>query len=74
MAKKLYAELELNNDPKKLKTIIIKTKKLTATSVGEKAFKGVYKKATVQVPASKLKDYMKLLVKKGLPKTAIVKK
>ena len=58
----------------KLKTIIIKTKKLTATSVGEKAFKGVYKKATVQVPASKLKDYMKLLVKKGLPETAIVKK
>ena len=31
MAKKLYAELELNNDPKKLKTIIIANPKAGIT-------------------------------------------
>ena len=31
MAKKLYAELELNNDPKKLKTIIIANPKAGLT-------------------------------------------
>ena len=59
---------------KKLKTITIKTTKLTTKTVGANAFKGVYKKATVKVPAKKLKAYRTLLVKKGLPKTAKVKK
>ena len=59
---------------KKLKTITIKTTKLTAKTVGANAFKGVYKKATVKVPKKKLKAYKSLLVKKGLPKTATVKK
>ena len=58
----------------KLKNIVIKTTKLTTKTVGANAFKGVYKKATVKVPASKLKAYKTLLVKKGLPKTAKVKK
>ena len=58
----------------KLKTITIKTTKLTTKTVGKNAFKGVYKKATVKVPAKKLKAYKTLLVKKGLPKTAKVKK
>ena len=58
----------------KLKTITIKTTKLTTKTVGANAFKGVYKKATVKVPAKKLKAYKTLLVKKGLPKTAKVKK
>ena len=58
----------------KLKSITIKTTKLTTKTVGANAFKGVYKKATVKVPAKKLKAYKTLLVKKGLPKTAKVKK
>ena len=62
------------NGCKKLKTITIKTTKLTTKTVGANAFKGVYKKATVKVPAKKLKAYKSLLVKKGLPKTAKVKK
>ena len=59
---------------KKLKTITIKTSKLTEKTVGANAFKGISKKATVKVPGKKLKDYKTLLVKKGLPKTAKVKK
>ena len=58
----------------KLKTITIKTTKLTTKTVGANAFKGVYRKATVKVPAKKLKAYKTLLVKKGLPKTAKIKK
>ena len=58
----------------KLKSITIKTTKLTTKTVGANAFKGVYKKVTVKVPAKKLKAYKTLLKKKGLPKTAKVKK
>ena len=58
----------------KLKTITIKTTKLTTKTVGANAFKGIYKKATVKVPAKKVKAYKTLLAKKGLPKTAKVKK
>ena len=58
----------------KLKSIVIKTTKLTSKTVGGSAFKGVYKKAVVKVPAKKLKAYKTLLKKKGLPKTAKVKK
>ena len=58
----------------KLKTIIIRTAKLTSKTVGANAFKGVYKKAIVKVPAQKLKAYKTLLKKKGLPKTAKLQK
>ena len=47
----------------KLKTINIQTKKLK--SVGKNALKGIYKKARIKAPSSKLKAYKKLLKKKG---------
>lgn len=40
---------------KKMKLITIKSSKLTAKSVGSKAFKGIYKKPTVKVPKKKRK-------------------
>lgn len=55
---------------KKLKTIVIKSKKLTAKSVGAKAFTKAgssnYKKCTVKVPRNKKSAYTKVLKKKGL--------
>lgn len=51
---------------KKLKTITIKTKKLTDKKVGSKAFKGISSKAVAKVPKSRLKNYRKLLRKKGI--------
>lgn len=55
---------------KKLKTIVIKSKKLTAKSVGAKAFTKAgssnYKKCTVKVPRNKKRAYTKVLKKKGL--------
>lgn len=59
---------------KKLKNITIKTKKLTKSCVGSKAFNGTPKKAKVKVPKSKLKSYKKLLVSKGIHKKAKIKK
>lgn len=53
-----------------LKTITIKTTKLTTSKVGEKAFSGIYKKATIKVPKSKLKAYKTLLKKKGVTTSA----
>lgn len=46
---------------KKLKTIQIKTTKLTAKKVGKNAFKGINKKAKFKVPAKKKKVYQKFL-------------
>lgn len=46
---------------KKLKTIQIKTTKLTAKKVGKNAFKGINKKAKFKVPAKKKKLYQKFL-------------
>lgn len=57
---------------KKLKTINIKSTKLT--KVGKNAFKGIYKNATIKVPKAKLKDYKKLLKKKGQGKKVKIKK
>ena len=54
----------------KLKKITIKTTKLTAKTVGANAFKGVHKKATVKSPKAKKAAYKKILLKKGLKKTA----
>ena len=58
----------------KLKKIVIKSTKLTTLSVKTNAFKGIYRKATIKVPAKKLKAYKKLLLKRGVPKTAKIKK
>ena len=55
---------------KKLKTVTVKTAKLTASSVGAKAFKGIYAKATFKCPKKQLSAYKKLFRKKGAPKTA----
>ena len=51
---------------KKLKTLTIKTTKLTDKNVGASAFKSISSTATIKVPKSCLKDYQKLLKKKGI--------
>lgn len=58
---------------KKLKTIIIKSKKLK--SVGKNAIRGISKKAVIKAPKSKLKKYKKIFSKKtGFKKTMKIKK
>lgn len=59
---------------KKLKTITIKTTKLTKKNVGSKAFKGIYSKATIKVPKSKLKTYKTMLKSRGVGTKAKIKK
>lgn len=59
---------------KKLKSITIKTTKLTSKKVGSKAFKGIYSKATIKVPKSKLSSYKKILKAKGVGSKAKIKK
>ena len=54
----------------KLKTVTIKTKKLTSSSVKSNAFKGIYKKVTFNCPSGKKNAYKKILLKKGAPKTS----
>ena len=51
---------------KKLKNIVIKTKKLKNNSVGKKAFKGISAKAVIKVPKVKRAMYQKILGKKGI--------
>ena len=51
---------------KKLKLLVIKSRKLKIKNVAKDAFKGITKKTTVKVPKSKMKEYRKLLRKKGL--------
>ena len=58
---------------KSLKTINIKTTKLTAKSVGSKAFSKIAKKPKVKLPKSKKKVYKKWIYKKGLTKNAKLK-
>ena len=58
----------------KLKSITIQTAKLTAKTVGAAAFKGIAKKPTVKLPKKQLMAYKKLLIKRGVPKTAKFKK
>ena len=57
---------------KKLKTIVIKSKKIT--KCGKAAFKGINKKAIIKVPKSKLKKYRKLFKNKGQAKTVKIVK
>lgn len=59
---------------KKLKSITIKSQKLTAKNVGSKAFKEIHQKAVIKVPKAKLKDYKKLLKAKGVGKKVKIKK
>ncbi len=56
----------------KLKKIMVKSKKITG--VGGNALKGIYRKAKVKVPASRLKKYKKLFKKKGQKKTVKIVK
>lgn len=58
----------------KLKSIAIKTSKLTAKNVGSKAFKGICKKAAIKALKKKWNAYKKLLKKKGIPSRARMKK
>ena len=57
----------------------IKLRKIKITSknvktIGKNAFKGISKKAVIYVPKGKVSKYEKMLRKKGIPKTAKVKK
>ena len=57
---------------KKLKKITIKSRLLTAKNCGEKAFFGIHKKVTINVPTGKKKSYKKLLRKKGIGENAVI--
>ena len=58
---------------KKLKSIIIKSKRLRNKSVGTQAFKGIYIRPVIKVPKKQKKTYIKWLKKKGVTKTANIK-
>ena len=62
------------NGCKKLKTVIIKSTKLTTKTVSKKAFKGISKKTTIKVPKKKLTAYKKLFKKKGLSSKSKLKR
>lgn len=59
---------------KRLKSLNIKTTKLSTKRVGSKAFKGIYSKATIKVPKTKLVSYKKLMKQKGVSSRAKIKK
>lgn len=50
---------------KKLKKITIYSPKLKAKNIGSNAYKGIYGKARIEVPAGKVKEYKKWLKSKG---------
>ena len=52
-----------------LKTITVRTEKLTSKNVGAGAFKGINRTATFKCPKKQLKNYKTLFVKKGAPKS-----
>ena len=58
---------------KKLKTITIKSGKLTKKSIRKGAFKGISSKTVIKVPKKKLKAYKKLFRQKGLSKKVKMK-
>lgn len=58
---------------KKLKTITIKSTKLTEKSISKNAFKGVGNKVTIKVPKKMKAKYTKLFRKKGLSKKVKIK-
>ena len=57
----------------KLKTIIIRTTKLTEGRIGTKAFYGIADKPTVKCPSSVMANYKKWLKEKGVPENAAFK-
>ena len=60
---------------RKVKNVYIKTTKLSASKVGEKAFSGIPDSATYHCPASKLAEYTGLLTDRGASaKSKFVKK
>ena len=59
---------------KNIKTLIIKSKKLTTKKIGSKAFSKTPKKMTVKVPKNKFKAYKKMLIKRGVNKKVKFKK
>ena len=59
---------------KKLKSITIKTTKLTSKTVGNKAFKGINSKAVIKVPDKKLSSYKKVLKTAGVGAKVKIKK
>lgn len=58
---------------KNLKTLTIRSTKLTKKGLAGSSFKGISKKTMVKVPKNKLKAYKKLLQSKGLDKKVKVK-
>ena len=58
---------------KKLKTITIKSTKLTSKTVSKNAFKGLTKVTTIKVPKEKLAAYKKLFKSKGVSSKVNVK-
>ena len=58
---------------KKLRKIIIKSKLLTKTSVKSGAFKIIYAKPEIKCPGGKKQLYKKILLKRGLKKSAVFK-
>ena len=60
---------------KNLKSISVSTTYLTSSSVGRNALSGIYSKAVIKVPVSKLSAYKNLFRLRGVAKTArIIKK
>ena len=57
----------------KLKTLTIKSKKLTTKTVADNAFKGISKKTVIRVPKSKVDTYRNLFREKGLNKKVKMK-
>ena len=58
----------------KLKSVTVKTTKLTKKNVGSQAFKGIHKKAAFKVPKKKISSYRKAFKARGAAKTIKVTK
>ena len=58
---------------KALKNITVKTGKLTSSKVKKDAWKGINSNAVFKCPKNKAKEYLKLFIKKGAPKTVKTK-
>lgn len=58
----------------KIKTLTIKSSKLTTKKIGSKAFTKTPKSMTVKVPKKKFKAYKSMLIKRGVNKKAKFKK
>ena len=58
---------------KNLKSITIGSTGLNSDKIGKDAFKGIYSKVIISVPRGKATAYKKLLISKGVSKSAIIK-